>query len=65
MNLLSKSSSGTVDTRVMHATQHQHLIIGFVAETTGLANFVHSWNMFYFILIQQNIAPIGTNPTIF
>jgi len=43
MDLLSKRTSGTVDTRIMYAAEHEHLVIGFVAETAVLANFVHMY----------------------
>jgi hypothetical protein len=41
MYLLSEGTSGTIDARIMYAAEHEHLVIGFVAETAILANFVH------------------------
>lgn len=43
MDLLSEGTGGTVDARIMYAAEHEHLVIGFVAETAVLANFVHMY----------------------
>ena len=43
MDLLSEGTGGTVDARIMHTAEHEHLVIGFVAETAVFANFVHMY----------------------
>lgn len=50
MDLFCKCRSRAVNTRIVDATKHEHLVVGFAADAAGLAYFVHCqlYLMFYY-----------------
>ena len=53
--LLSESSSCAVDARIMDTTEHKHLVIRLIAETTGLTHFVHLGYIVIIMIYQQKL----------
>jgi hypothetical protein len=41
VDLFCVGAGGAVDAGVVDAAEHEHLVVGFVAETAVLAYFVH------------------------
>ena len=55
MDLFCEGGGGTVDAGIVDTAEHEHLVVGFVAEAAGLADFVH---LLYLYQSTQIIAHI-------